>query len=47
MAEEPVEEPVEVEAVEPEEAPPLDPEVEARRAAAMSLIRLRRLRLTK
>jgi peptide deformylase len=30
---------VEVEAVEPEEAPPLDPEVEARRAAAMSLIR--------
>jgi peptide deformylase len=32
-------EPVEVEAVEPEEAPPLDPEVEARRVAAMSLIR--------
>jgi peptide deformylase len=30
---------VEVEAVEPEEAPPLDPEVEARRVAAMSLIR--------
>jgi peptide deformylase len=30
---------VEVEAVEPEEAAPLDPEVEARRAAAMSLIR--------
>jgi len=37
---EPVEvEAVEVKAVEPEEAPPLDPEVEARRAAAMSLIR--------
>jgi peptide deformylase len=32
-------EPVEVEAVEPEEAPPLDPEVEARRVAAMSFIR--------
>jgi peptide deformylase len=34
-------EPVEVEALEPEEdeAPPLDPEVEARRVAAMSLIR--------
>ena len=32
-------EPVEVEAVEPEEAPPLDPEVEARRVAAMSLVR--------
>ena len=32
-------EPVEVEAVEPEEQPPLDPEVEARRVAAMSLIR--------
>jgi peptide deformylase len=33
-------EPVEIEAVEPEEeAPPLDPEVEARRIAAMSLIR--------
>jgi peptide deformylase len=32
-------EPVEVEAVEPEETPPLDPEVEARRVAAMSLIR--------
>jgi peptide deformylase len=33
-------EPVEVEAVEPEEeSPPLDPEVEARRVAAMSLIR--------
>jgi peptide deformylase len=32
-------EPVEVEAVQPEEAPPLDPEVEARRVAAMSLIR--------
>jgi peptide deformylase len=30
---------VEVEAVEPEEAPPLDPEVEARRVAAMSFIR--------
>jgi peptide deformylase len=30
---------VEVEATEPEEAPPLDPEVEARRAAAMSFIR--------
>jgi peptide deformylase len=30
---------VEVEAVEPEEAPPLDPEVEARRIAAMSFIR--------
>jgi peptide deformylase len=30
---------VEVEAVEPEEAEPLDPEVEARRVAAMSLIR--------
>jgi peptide deformylase len=30
---------VEVEAVEPEEAAPLDPEVEARRAAAMSFIR--------
>jgi peptide deformylase len=30
---------VEVEAVEPEEAPPIDPEVEARRVAAMSLIR--------
>jgi peptide deformylase len=30
---------VEVEAVEPEEAAPLDPEVEARRVAAMSLIR--------
>src|SRR4051795_8782736 len=30
---------VEVEAVEPEEAPPLDPEVEARRIAAMSLLR--------
>jgi len=29
---------VEVEAVEPEEAPPLDPEVEARRVAAMSFI---------
>jgi peptide deformylase len=29
----------EVEVVEPEEAPPLDPEVEARRIAAMSLIR--------
>ena len=37
---EPVEvEAVEVKAVEPEEAPPLDPEVEARRASAMSLIR--------
>jgi len=33
------EEPVEVEAIDPEEAPPLDPEVEARRIAAMSLIR--------
>ena len=33
-------EPVEIEAVEPEEeSPPLDPEVEARRIAAMSLIR--------
>jgi peptide deformylase len=32
-------EPVEVEAVEPEEETPLDPEVEARRLAAMSLIR--------
>jgi peptide deformylase len=32
-------EPVEVEAVEPEEEAPLDPEVEARRVAAMSLIR--------
>jgi peptide deformylase len=32
-------EPVEVEAVEPEGEPPLDPEVEARRVAAMSLIR--------
>jgi peptide deformylase len=32
-------EPVEVEAVEPEEEAPLDPEVEARRIAAMSLIR--------
>jgi peptide deformylase len=33
-------EPVEIEAVEPEEeSPPLDPEVEARRVAAMSLIR--------
>jgi peptide deformylase len=32
-------EPVEVEAVEPEEATPLDPEVEARRVAAMSLVR--------
>jgi peptide deformylase len=32
-------EPVEVEAVEPEEDAPLDPEVEARRVAAMSLIR--------
>jgi peptide deformylase len=31
--------PVEVEVVEPEEAPPLDPEVEARRIAAMSFIR--------
>jgi peptide deformylase len=30
---------VEVEVVEPEEAPPLDPEVEARRVAAMSFIR--------
>jgi peptide deformylase len=30
---------VEAEAVEPEVAPPLDPEVEARRVAAMSLIR--------
>jgi len=37
---EPVEvEAVEVEAVESEEAPPLDPEVEARRVAAMSFIR--------
>jgi peptide deformylase len=37
---EPVEvEAVEAEAVEPEEAPPLDPEVEARRVAAMSFIR--------
>jgi peptide deformylase len=36
---EPTSSEVEVEAVEPEEAPPLDPEVEARRAAAMSLIR--------
>jgi peptide deformylase len=33
------EEPVEVESIDPEEAPPLDPEVEARRVAAMSLIR--------
>jgi peptide deformylase len=32
-------EPVEVEALEPEEETPLDPEVEARRIAAMSLIR--------
>jgi peptide deformylase len=32
-------EPVEVEAVEPEKTAPLDPEVEARRVAAMSLIR--------
>jgi peptide deformylase len=32
-------EPAEVEAVEPEEEAPLDPEVEARRIAAMSLIR--------
>ena len=32
-------EPVEVEALEPEESAPLDPEVEARRVAAMSLIR--------
>ena len=32
-------EPVEVEVVEPDEAPQLDPEVEARRVAAMSLIR--------
>jgi peptide deformylase len=30
---------VEVDVAEPEEAPPLDPEVEARRAAAMSFIR--------
>ena len=39
MAQEDEVEPVEVEAVEPEEQPPLDPEVEARRVAAMSLIR--------
>jgi peptide deformylase len=32
-------EPVEVDAVEPDEEQPLDPEVEARRVAAMSLIR--------
>jgi peptide deformylase len=39
-ADHPVEvEAVEVESVEPEEAPPLDPEVEARRIAAMSFIR--------
>ena len=39
MAEERDSDKVDVEVVEPEDAPPLDPEVEARRAAAMSLIR--------